>query len=50
MRAPPKQVLTSATRVTDIMNEIPSASTQQNAALVEQATAPAAALAVQAED
>jgi methyl-accepting chemotaxis protein len=65
-----KQILTSVTRVNDIMNEISSASsqqtqgieqvgvaitqmdavTQQNAALVEQATAAAAALAVQAEE
>ncbi|KDR26767.1 hypothetical protein BG60_21915 [Caballeronia zhejiangensis] len=65
-----KQILTSVSRVTDIMNEISSASTQQtqgieqvgvaivqmdavtqqNAALVEQATAAAAALATQAEE
>ena len=65
-----KQILTSVTRVNDIMSEISSASlqqtqgieqvgvaitqmdavTQQNAALVEQATAAAAALAVQAEE
>ena len=65
-----KQILTSVSRVSDIMNEISSASsqqtqgieqvgvaitqmdavTQQNAALVEQATAAAAALAVQAEE
>nr|WP_284505437.1 methyl-accepting chemotaxis protein [Caballeronia sp. INDeC2] len=65
-----KHILTSVTRVNDIMNEISSASsqqtqgieqvgvaitqmdavTQQNTALVEQATAAAAALAVQAEE
>jgi methyl-accepting chemotaxis protein len=65
-----KRILTSVTRVNDIMSEISSASsqqtqgieqvgvaitqmdavTQQNAALVEQATAAAAALAVQAEE